>query len=409
MSFRRPDRRAPRLAAALLVVAAAALAGCTEELTTPGSCPATCPGGAVEIRDTVIPATFNLDSAYVGYVMAGEGNGLLVSTAEPGDHYLAGMRFGGRPDSVRVNDTLRPYTVDSVAFSIGITERNPSAVGLVLQIYRAPVTLDTASTYADLAGYAVPANFIDSLVVPDTLTSGNLRVVLSGADLARVAIPPADSGVMAVVVGLTAPSATGVVLGSGTAATYLPQFITYPSVAGVDSADQPNAIIRVPVQDVYAEQNPPLPGPDQLILGGAPSSRVLLRFAVDSAALAGRELLRAELLLVPSEPIEGVPNIAADMAVRGVLSDQGAKSPLVPVVQAQVALEAGSADTVTVEVLDLVKLWQATTNAPETAFFLSLQPEASSFTRPIFNSTRSPAGGALLRLTYATTLDFEEP
>lgn len=402
-------RGALRLPGLVAIVATAAFAGCTEELTTPGSCPATCPGGAVEIRDTVIPATFDQDSAYAGYVMAGEGNGLLVSTAEPADHYLAGLRFGGRPDSVRVNDTLRPYTVDSVAFSIGITERDPTAVGLILQLYRAPVTLDTASTYADLASYAVPANLIDSIVVPDTLTSGNLRVVLSGADLVKVAIPPADSGVMAVVVGMTGASPTGLVLGSGTAATYLPQFITYPSVAGVDSTKQPSPIIRVPVQDVFAEQNPPVPDPDQLILGGAPSSRILLRFRVDSAALAGRELLRAELLLVPSEAIAGVPNIAADMAVRGVLSDQGAKSPLVPVLQAQAALVPGTSDTVTVEVLALVKLWQATTNAPETAFFLSLQPEASSFTRPIFNSTRSPSGGALLRLTYATTLDFEEP
>lgn len=393
----------------LLLLAGVGLTACTEELTTPGSCPGTCPGGAVEIKDTVIEATVGRDSAYAGYVMAGDGSGLLVTTAEPTDQYLAAMRFGGRPDSVRVNDTLKPYTIDSVALTLGVTGRDPTVIGVVLQLYRAPVTIDSTSTFADLAGYAVPANFIDSIVVPDTLTTGNVRVVLAGADLAKVAIPPGDSGVLALVVGMTAASPTGVVLGSGTAATYLPQFITYPSVAGVDSTKQPNPIIRVPTEDLFAEQNPPVAGPDELILGGAPSSRILLRFPVDSGSLIGLELLRAELLLVPSQPIQGVPGISGDLVVRGVLSDQGAKSPLVPSILASSDVTAGSSDTVAIEVLNLVKLWQAPSNAPKTAFFLSLQPEASTFTRPIFFSTASAGGGARLRITYATTLDFEEP
>jgi len=62
-----------------------------------------------------------------------------------------------------------------------------------------------------------------------------------------------------------------------------------------------------------------------------------------------------------------------------------------------------------VEVVDIVRTWQFPTNPPAQAFFISLQPEASSFTIPIFASTRSAAGAPRLRVTYVASLDFEEP
>ena len=72
-------------------------------------------------------------------------------------------------------------------------------------------------------------------------------------------------------------------------------------------------------------------------------------------------------------------------------------------------LTVGSADSVTLEVIDLVKTWQVPENPPAQAFFLSLQPEASSFTRPVFASTRSLSGAPRLRITYVAPLEFEEP
>lgn len=398
-----------RLAHALLVIAAVGVAACTESLTTPGHCPGTCPGGTIEVKDTVLSVVFDKDSAFSGYVLAGDGQGLLVSTDEPANEVLTGLRFGRRPDSVRIGDTTYAYTIDSVAFSIGITARDPTATGLALQLYRAPATLDSGVTFAGLDSLAVPATFIDSILVPDTLKSGNVRVVLSGPDLAKVAIPSGDSGVIALVVGLTAATPTGVVIGSGTTGTFLPLFITYASVAAVDSTRQPSPITRVPDFDVFAEANPPAPLPDQLLLGSAPSSRMLLRFDLDRDWLIGRELLRAELLLTPSSAIPGVPGIAATAIVRNVLSDQGAKSPLVPLVSSSTPLVVGSADTVGIEVLDLVRTWQTVLEPPAQAFFVSLSPEAATFTAPMFNSSRSVAGGALLRITYVTSLDFETP
>lgn len=385
------------------------LAGCTEDFTTPGSCPQTCPGGNIVIRDTVIDALPDGDSTYTGYVAAGGGTGLLVSTADSADEILTAMRFGQLPDSVLIKDTLYTYTIDSIAVSVGVLARDPAAKGLMLQLYRAPASLDSGVTYADVAGYLTPGTFLDSVVVPDTLQSGNLRSVFSGADLAKLEIPPADSGVLALAVALTADSATGVELGNLTAGTFIPTITWYVSVADADSASQPPAIRRVPSYETFVQRNPPVPTADQLMVGGAPSSRSIVRFEVPDSVLVGVQILRAELLLTPAQPIMGVPGIATTITARGVLSDQGAKSPLIPLLASVVPVTVGSADTVVVEVVDIVRAWQVTTNPPAQAFFISLQPEASSFTVPIFASTRSASGVPRLRITYVAPLDFEEP
>lgn len=385
------------------------LAACTEDLTTPGTCPQTCPGGVVEVKDTVLDAVFDLDSSYAGYVYPGEGSGLLVSTAGPTDQYLTTIRFGARPDSIRVGDSTYAYTIDSVAISIGVLARDPAALGIVLQMHRAPATVDSGVTYADVASYLTPATLLDTLIVPDTMENGNLRAVFSGADLLKVDIPPADSGVLAIALGMTATTNTGVELGSTTAAQFLPSITTYITVATLDSTKQPSPIQRAPTFATYVEQNPPVMAPDQLLLGGAPSSRIIVRFSVPSSALFGVEILRAELVMTPVAPIEGVPGIPSTITARGVLSDQGAKSPLVPLLSTTTSLTAGSADSVTLEVINLVKTWQLPENPPAQAFFLSLQPEASSFTRPVFASTRSASGAPRLRITYVKPLDFEDP
>ena len=404
--FRRGFRRFTIGTGGLVLVG---LLGCTEDFTTPGSCPQTCPGGTVVIRDTVIEAVFGGDSAYAGYVLAGEGTGLLVSTPEPTDQYLATLRFGERPDSVRIGDTLYTYIVDSVAISLGVLARDSNATGIAFQLYRAPATVDSGVTFVDVSGFMTPGTFLDSIVVPDTLANGNLRVVFAGADLLKVEIPAVDSGVLAIAVGLTADSATGVEIGSTSASTFLPTITWYIHVPAVDSTKQPAPIRRVPTFGTYVEQNPPVLDPDQLQVGGTPSSRFIVRFSVPDIVVFGVEILRAELLLTPAESIEGVPTIGTTITARGVLSDQGAKSPLIPLLQSSTVVTVGSADTVTVEVVQLVRAWQTKVNPPPQAFFLSLQPEGSSFTRPLFASTRSAAGAPRLRLTYVAPLDFQEP
>lgn len=400
---------ARRLGFGALGLVAIGLAGCTEDFTTPGSCPQTCPGGTIIVRDTVIDAVFGGDSSYSGYVFAGQGTGLLVSTADPAGQYLSAMKFGTLPDSVRVEDSTYTFTIDSVAISLGVLSRDSAATGLALQLFRAPATLDSGVTFSDVSGYLTPATFLDSIPVPDTLQSGNLVAVFSGSDLVKLEISPADSGVLAIAIALTADASTGVEIGTTSASIFLPTITWYISVPEVDSTKQPANIRRVPTFTTYVEENPPMASPDQLLVGSAPSSRFLVRFNVPDSVLVGVQILRAELFLTPAEPIRGVPNISTTITARGVLSDQGAKSPLLPLFASVTEVAVGATDSIALEVVEIVRTWQVLENPPAQAFFISLQPESSSFTVPIFASTRSPAGVPRLRVTYVAPIDFEEP
>ena len=129
-----------------------------------------------------------------------------------------------------------------------------------------------------------------------------------------------------------------------------------------------------------------------------------------ASIIVGVDILRATHVLTLTVSLAGVSAIETTGSARGVLSDQGGKSPLVPLLASTTAVTVGSADSVTLEVIDLVRTWQVVEGTrPAQAFFLSLQPEASSFTLPVFASTRSPSGAPRLRLTYVYPLGFEEP
>jgi hypothetical protein len=99
------------------------------------------------------------------------------------------------------------------------------------------------------------------------------------------------------------------------------------------------------------------------------------------------------------------------LQAKALLADLGAKSPVTSDVRfiSSDTLSVGSADTVRLDMTPIVRLWQSTSEQPE-AVFLSLLPEAASFTRPVFGSTRSGTVGApRLRVTYLKPFPFENP
>ena len=139
--------------------------------------------------------------------------------------------------------------------------------------------MDSSATFAELTAAFTPETFLDTVEVPDTLHSGGVRALLSGETLARVAMTPADSGVLRLGVALTAPAATGVRILSIRAGTGAPTFQTYVHAAVTDTALQPVTITRVPSYNTYVTAVPfPVPTPTTLLVGGAPSARALMRF-----------------------------------------------------------------------------------------------------------------------------------
>lgn len=394
-----------------LLAVGALLAGCQERLLTPADCPALCPGGRIVVRDTVLLPIQGGDSTFTGYVEAGLADAMLVSNGLPAADARGYVRFIKRGDSLFVNDTVRAYTIDSVKLRVAILGRDSLQPGLALGLYRLPATMDSSVSFADLDAALTPSALIASIPVPDTLHADTLSVMLTGDSLAAVALAPADSGVLRMGIGLSAPAPTGVRVAALVTGITGPLFITYVTVDIADTTQQKSSISRGAIVTTYrTAAPPPAPTATTHVLGGAPSSRVLLRFELPPRLRDSAEFVRATLELIPTGPIAGLANVRSQVQARGVLADLGAKSPVAtdPALTGFVNIEPFTTDTISVDVVRIVRLWRADVVKPQ-AIFLSLSPEASSFMVPVFGSTGDPLLQPRLRIEYVLPFEFVSP
>ncbi|MDQ3223494.1 MAG: hypothetical protein M3Q75_08520 [Gemmatimonadota bacterium] len=393
------------------LLAAIVLCGCQERLTAPAECPALCPGGQPQVFDEVFTAIPGTDTSFVGYVQPHQAPALLVSNGLQDFQERALVRFVRRPDSISIRDTLRSYTIDSVALSFVVVARDTNLDGLQLQFYRLTPTFDSATTFTDVAPGFVPESLIATVAVPDTLNTGLVRTVFQGADLSRVQIAAADTGRLGLGVLIAAPSPTGVRLGAVTGSNGA-LFTTYVTLDVPDTGTAKLRTLALGVAfNTSVSEAPQVSDSMFLAVGGAPSARALLRFQLPPRIRDSATIVRATLELTPVAPVTGLPADPARLLARAVLADVGAKSPvsssvgLVP----EDTLEIGTV-AVSLEAVRLVELWLGAAARPS-ALVLSLTPEGASFSRPVFYSTRAadPALRPRLRLSYLLAFPFEAP
>lgn len=398
--------RGRRLLLSLLVPG---LVACSERLTAPGDCPALCPSDDLVIEDVVLEA--QLDSTFVGFVKAGEGTRLLLANGLGGEDIVSVLRFARRSDSITVRDTLREFVVDSVLLTVNVEARDPAVTGLAVEFFKLPasVAVDESTTWAEVNAELTPERLIRTVPVPDTLKTGVLRILLAGSDLGAIAFTPEDDKVLRLAYRLTSPAPTGLLLASSGAGATGPAFISYTRVELADTTVR-QALPRIVQFQSSLDATPAgVPSPDLLTVGGAPSARAILRFALPERLRDSGRIVRATLQLVPTAPIQGMPGDSAVLDVRGVFSDLGAKSPRIassPSLILTEPLVAGTTDTVFVEVTPIVSLW-TTDPAPPAALFLAVGPEASTFGAAQFGSSRTPGARPTLRVTYALPYPFE--
>jgi hypothetical protein len=336
---------------------------------------------------------------------------MLVSNGLQGFEERGLVRFLPRGATVSVRDTARSYTIDSVALSFTLVARDTNLTGLQLLLYRLTPAIDSSTTFADVAPAFVPDSLIATVGIPDSLNSGIVRTVLQGPDLSRVEIPASDSGRLALGIQLAAPTPTGVRLGALGAGSS-PIFTSYVTLDVPDTgAAKLRAIPLGPSFNTYVSQIPQVMDTMLLAVGGAPSARALLRFDLPSRIRDSATIVRATLELTPVAAIPGLPTDPARLLSRAVLTDVGAKSPVSSIAMAVPAdtLEAG-ATTVSLEAVRLVEQWLGAAGRPS-ALVLSLTPEAASFSRPVFHSTRAadPLVRPRLRISYLLSFPFENP
>lgn len=385
---------------------AAGIVACQESLTTPGGCPDSCPGGTPDVRDTVFDAVPLRDSAFRGYVLANQSLAFLVSDRVPGVEARGLIRFDAVADTQIIGVTRQTFRLDSLDITLAVDGRDTTVKDVWALLYRLPPTLDTTATFPEVDNLLTVDRLIDSIKLPDTAGLSRGVRIRDRTVLASL-FPAQDSGVVTLGVRIRGNQPTGVRVASVVSgATRGPQCVLFTTGTNTQEI---GLITSLPIFSTYVVRDAPRPVvADELVVGGVPSARSLIRFAIPPRIRDSVTLVRALLELDTVEPVNGIPNDPARVEVRGVVGDFGAKSVSAsnPLVTSDLA--AGAAGTVQVNVLPIVALWRGG-NSPQ-AFFLQVAPEAGVFSSPVFRSTRATVGrGPRLRISFVVPTNPERP
>ncbi len=375
--------------------------GCTERLTTPGGCPAFCPGGEPVYRDTVIDAVIGLDSSYTGYTPMSDPISLPLSEDPELGESRGVIAFLPRGDSVVVGDTVFSLAIDSIVIRLGLQDRTSGSTGLRLEVYRLDSDTDTLITWDALDAQMVPANLLRSVAIPDNVPRGPLNLRFTGDELAKFA-PPAVEGTR-LVIGVRLAAATGSAagyIGANRSGDAGPMYQTWSTVTVDDTVQHP-LVQRIPAENFTVRRRASTVASDQLLLGGFPASRPLLRFALPPFLRDSAAIVRATLELDTAVPLRGIPGDSSRIEVNAVVADFGAKSVvLVTNTLSNLAWIHDGDSHLAIEVTPLIRFWQGSNPLPA-ALRLKHSFEWSSFLNPLLISTRSSsAGSPRIRITY---------
>jgi hypothetical protein len=431
-----------------------AVGACTDQVTAPGVCPIFCPADSLTVEDVVLTDVISRDSAHAPYLQAYQGSALAVADLGVVDS-RAVFLMDTLVTHVGSGSGAAPITVDSSWLRVSIVRRDTNTRNLWVKLYGLPIGLDSATTFADLAPAfsAAPLDSanIDSLLarplLDDSVTvriwgdsirtdsEGHvLRVVDQDSTLElyfvldtlrapvrelaqRRPVKTREIG-LAFGVRVRADTLASIALGameSGRNAT-LRRFYHYSKM--IDSTTDSTvyaAADRQTVFDtfVFDPPNPPLDPAaldSTLVIGGAPAVRSLVRLTVPSFLRDTADVVRATLVLVPTAAVPGAVADSFAVFAAPVVTDLGAKSPINIDTRlwGQAFVHIGSADTLRMELTDLVRIWARDTSAI-TTLVLSQRPEAATYAQIRFYSSRVPAFRPSLHVTYIRRFPFGAP
>ena len=428
------------------LVVAAGVAACTEDATAPGKCPQFCPGGQLRVVDTVL-SIISRDSSYVGYVQPDSARLMLAVNAFGVDSrpiFVLGPVANRLAVSSKDTTTSTALSVDSAILTLNLVRRDTAATNLRISLYRLPITLDRTTTFADLAGpftdslvrsinvdsvLALPGGVDsvagDSVVKTDSVTH-SLRVVIH-LDSAEAAYAASDTGRSAFGIRISADSLASVAFTTltGGAGPILNWWATFDS-AGTNVTRGLGAAGNL-FNSFVSNVGPPAVD-SNLVVGGVPSARSLLRFALPRSIRDSTQVVRATLFLIPVAAPVGVPSDSVVLTLARVSADIGAKSPCVPLPSSILGTTAcfapgvlgdsiavvsstvpmGRADTIATDITQIVRAWQSDSTAPQ-ALMLSQAPEGGNLITLRLYSSRSPAFRPAVRVTFVPRYSFGNP
>jgi hypothetical protein len=413
---------------------------CVEKIAAPGECPAFCPGGSIQTVDTILRMHLARDSAYRGYAFAHRAGAMVVADV-PGvvdsRAILATAALG--PLLVLAGDTNSDPIVgsDSLKLTLTIIRRDTAARDLTLRFYRLPRTLDSATTFAGVAAPfgAAPLRSVnlDSLLAKvdsfDVMTGDSIGVDSTTGDAIRVDTAratrfiavtakfdslqapyvAADSGMLGIGVRIGAATPTSIAVGTREAglSPSLTWFVAVDSITATDTTRVHKSFpFPFVLFDSYVFEPAAAPLDSTLAVGGVPSARSLLRVSLPRVIRDSSQVIRGTLILVPAVAARGAPGDSFVVEAYTVAVDFGAKSPLDVRHRPDTALiRIGAADTVRIEMTNLLQFWAADTLAP-TALVLRSREEGANLAEIRFYPSAAAAYRPALRLTYARRFPF---
>ena len=426
------------LAATFLLV----MAACTEEFTSPGDCPQFCPGGSIEVHDTIL-TIIERDSAFAGYTPRYQGSTMAAAElpAIRSRPYFTFPTIATRVKPIGTDTTTVPISVDSSRLRLAIVRRERSASNLEVKLYQIPLTADSTADFASLDTYFNTAA-IDSVNVSDLLSrslitdtatiriwgdtiqtdsaghvlviagSDSVLLVYFSLDTLKVPFSVPDSGQFGLGVRIAADSNASLSLGANESVSNGPllKWFYHYTVPDTASTVKHDSTARSPKFDSFVFDPPTPPIDSNLAVGSGPSERSLLRFAIPAFLRDSFDVVRATLNLVPVAPVAGAPSDSMQILARPIVSDFGGKSTLSAVTQlfGHATVHPGVTDTVTMEITDLVRGWAQDTVTPK-GLFLGQSPEAGSFTEVRFYSSRATVFKPSLHVTYVKRFPFGQP
>jgi hypothetical protein len=425
----------------LLATLALAVVACFEEPTSPALCPEFCPGARLVTVESLLSTAVERDSSFQGYLAAHQGQELLAAS-------LAGLEsrpiFEMLPVPPRLrlgtgtDTTTGPIVIDSMRLLITVLQRSAVPRNLRLAFYQLPLGIDSSSTFAGLAPafgaaplrtvnvdslLALPAKF-DSVTGDTVLNVDSLRHAVQlrlTFDAAHAPFSAPDSGRLALGVRMSAdsiPVAALTSVRSGVPAT-VSWFYQIDSSGVLIKPGTLQAGVRF---DGFVSDAPPVTLDSNLIVGGVPSIRTLLRIALPRGLRDSTQIIRATLLLVPTATAPLTTPDSVFIQVRRVATDLGAKSPVAAENLAgnSVPFRGAPTDTLRIEMTNLFRTWQTDTTAV-TAVVMNLLTlersdsvsvrgsEAATFNTVRFFSSRTPALRPSILLTYVPRVTFGVP
>lgn len=437
--------------ATILTALGIALWACVEEPTSPARCPDFCPSGRLDAVESLLTTAISGDSSFQGYVAAHQGAVLLGSSLPGIDsrpiYLMSAIATTQLIDSAPGDTISGPVVVDSMKMTLTVIQRGPGSQNLRLSFYKLPVAIDTTTTFAALdpsfIGTPLRVLNLDSLVAlpgrrdsvtGDTVMSvdsiHNLVTLRVKFDSAVTGYDPADSGKLAFGVRVSADSAPTVTLGTvrtgqGPLLSWFYRVDSAGKLIRPDSLKRalPDSLTSSVLFDSFVYNTPVVTLDSNLVIGGVPSTRALVRINLPRGIRDSTQIIRAQLLLVPTATPPIVTGDSVLVVVDRVATDLGSKSPLVvdTVEGRTVPFPGAPTDTLRIELTTLFRVWQSDTTAPTSVFLRLLalnrsvdssgnsSTEGGTFSTLQFNSSRTLAFRPSILLTYVPRFKFAVP